>query len=71
MIYAMKLRIELEREIDGRWIAEIRDLPGVLAYGNTREEVFSSIQALAFLVLADRLRNRRLPGEILAIEFYT
>jgi predicted RNase H-like HicB family nuclease len=48
----MNLKIELEQEDDGRWIAEVVDLPGVLVYGKTREEATSHTQALALRVLA-------------------
>ena len=47
--------IELERETDGRWIAEVPDLPGVLAYGQSREEAVRRAQALTLRVLAERL----------------
>ena len=47
--------IKLDREQDGRWIAEVPELPGVLAYGATREEAVSRAQALALRVLADRI----------------
>ena len=50
-----KLRVELEREDDGRWIAEVMNLPGVLAYGGTREEALAKAEALALRVLAERL----------------
>jgi predicted RNase H-like HicB family nuclease len=49
------LNLETEQEDDGRWIAEIRDLPGVLAYGATRSEAIVRAEALALRVLADRL----------------
>lgn len=49
------MRIEVEQEEDGRWIAEVPELPGVLAYGNSREEAVGHAQALALRVLADRL----------------
>ena len=51
----MPLKVEVEREDDGRWIAEVPKLPGVLAYGQTRAEAVVRVEALAFLVLADRL----------------
>jgi predicted RNase H-like HicB family nuclease len=51
----MDLRIELEQESDGRWIAEVPELPGVLVYGTTRDEATLKAQALALRVLADRL----------------
>jgi predicted RNase H-like HicB family nuclease len=50
----MPLTSEVEQEDDGRWLAEARYLPGVLAYGATREEVLERVQALALRVLADR-----------------
>jgi predicted RNase H-like HicB family nuclease len=49
--------IEHEREEDGRWIAEIPELPGVLVYGVTREDAMARIQVLALRVIADRLEN--------------
>jgi predicted RNase H-like HicB family nuclease len=51
----MRLRVELEREVDGRWIADVTDLPGVMVYGPTREAALSAAQVLALRVLADRL----------------
>lgn len=49
--------IETEQELDGRWLAEIRSLPGVLTYGATQAEAIARIQALALRVLADRIEN--------------
>jgi predicted RNase H-like HicB family nuclease len=51
----MPLKVEVEREEDGRWLAEVPELPGVLAYGQTRAEAVGRVEALAFRVLADRL----------------
>ncbi len=51
------LRIELEQEEEGRWIAEIPDLAGVMAYGATPEEVRAKVEALALRTLADRLEH--------------
>jgi predicted RNase H-like HicB family nuclease len=51
------LRVEVEREDDGRWIAEVVDLPGVLSYGPTREEAIERAKALSLRVLADRLEH--------------
>lgn len=51
------LRIELEREDDGRWIAEIGSLPGVLAYEATREEARGKVEALALRTLGDRIEH--------------
>lgn len=49
--------VEIEREDDGRWLGEVVDLPGVLAYGSNREEAVAKAKALAFRVLADRLEH--------------
>lgn len=51
------LKIEIDREDDGRWIAEIAELPGVLAYGQTREEAIERAKALSLRVIADRLEH--------------
>ena len=51
------LRIELEQEDDGRWIAEVAELPGVMAYGRTRAEAEGKVEALALRTLADRLEH--------------
>jgi len=51
------MNIELELEEDGRWIAEVVDLPGVMTYGKTREEAISKVKALALRVLADRVEH--------------
>jgi predicted RNase H-like HicB family nuclease len=53
----MKLTIEVEREADGRWLTEVPELPGVMAYGQTQQEAIARVQALALRVLADRLEN--------------
>ena len=51
----MHLTIETEKEDDGRWLGEVPELPGVMVYASTREEVIARAQALALRVLADRL----------------
>lgn len=61
--------IELDREEDGRWIAEIPDLPGVLCYGGTRDEAMARVQALALRVLAERLEQAEAPAEFLNVSF--
>jgi predicted RNase H-like HicB family nuclease len=55
----MEFEIVFDREEDGRWIAEIESLPGVLAYGATRKEAESKVQALALRVIADRLEKEQ------------
>ena len=51
------LTIETERENDGRWIAELPDFPGVLAYGQSRQEAIDRVQALSLRVIAERLEH--------------
>ena len=49
------MKIEIDREEDGRWIAEVPDLRGVMVYGQSRQEAISKVEALALRVIADRL----------------
>ena len=53
----MNLKVEIDREEDGRWIAEVPELPGVLVYGPTRERAVAHAEALALRVIAERLEN--------------
>jgi predicted RNase H-like HicB family nuclease len=61
--------IELEGEEDGRWLAEIDALPGVLCYGDDRDETVAKVQALALRVLAERIEHREAPAELLTVAF--
>jgi predicted RNase H-like HicB family nuclease len=62
------LRVESEREEDGRWIAEVPALPGVLTYGETEAQARAKAKALALRVIADRLENgESLPHEMAAV----
>ena len=54
---AGKFVVEIEREDDGRWIAGVVALPGVMAYGSTREDALAKAEVLALRVLADRLEH--------------
>jgi predicted RNase H-like HicB family nuclease len=63
------LIVELEREDDGRWIAEIPELPGVMVYGATEDEAVAKVQALALRVMADRLENGEAESSLLNIAF--
>jgi predicted RNase H-like HicB family nuclease len=63
------LSIELDREDDGRWIAESLELPGVMTYGSTREEAITSTERLAIEVIADRIKNGELPQSALNVSF--
>ena len=65
----MKFRVEVEREEDGRWIAEVPELPGALAYGTSAEEAQARVQALALRVVADRLEHGEAGPELLDITF--
>lgn len=53
----LNFSIEFDREDDGRWIAEVPDLPGALVYGSTRVEALARVKALALRICADRLEN--------------
>jgi predicted RNase H-like HicB family nuclease len=57
----MTFTVEYEREDDGRWLAEVIELPGVLAYGGSENEAIAKAQALALRVLADRLKPNLAP----------
>jgi len=54
-----KLKIAYDREADGRWIAEVRSLPGVLVYGDTKPEAAKKARVLALRVLADRVESNK------------
>lgn len=65
----MTFKIELEQETDGRWLAEVVELSGVMAYGTTPEEARSKVQALALRVVADRLEHGEAGPDLLNISF--
>jgi predicted RNase H-like HicB family nuclease len=65
----VNLSIELDREDDGRWIAEALELPGVMSYGSTREEAIRNTETLAIEVIADRIQHGELPPSALNISF--
>ena len=56
-VSSVVMHIEIEREQDGRWLAEIPDLPGVMAYGQAQAEAVAKVKALALRVMADRLEH--------------
>ena len=62
-------KVEIEREDDGRWLAEVIELPGVLAYGDTQQVAVSRVQALALRVIAERLEHEEAGPELLSISF--
>ena len=61
--------IEFEQEVDGRWIAEVLELPGVLCYGAYREEAQAKAEALALRVVADQLESGEKTSDLASIEF--
>ncbi len=67
----MVLTVEFEQEADGRIIAEVLELPGVMVYGTTRQEALAKVQALALRVLAERLEQGSLQLDPMAVSFST
>lgn len=65
----MTFTIEYEQEEDGRWLAEVLELPGTLAYGQTVEEALSRVQALALRVLADQIEHGERDHKLINISF--
>jgi predicted RNase H-like HicB family nuclease len=68
-IAEVTLTIEIDREDDGRWLAEVPALSGVMAYGQDRDEAVARVQALALRVIAERLEHREAPAEFLNVTF--
>ncbi|MBF0556619.1 MAG: type II toxin-antitoxin system HicB family antitoxin [Nitrospirae bacterium] len=60
----MHLAIEIDREEDGRWIAEVQDIPGALVYGDTRDEAIVRVKALVLRIIADRIENMELVSDM-------
>jgi predicted RNase H-like HicB family nuclease len=69
MMGMVTLTIELDRELDGRWIADALELPGVMCYGSTRDEAIVNTERLALDVIADRILHGELPSSALAVSF--
>jgi len=63
----MNFTVEYEQEDDGRWLAEVKELPGVLTYGEDPDDAVAHAQALALRVIADRLEN----GEALPVLMFS
>ena len=63
----MNFTLDCEQEVDGRWIAEVPELPGVLAYGSSFAAAMAKAEVLALLVIADRLENGE--SEPVSIQF--
>ena len=65
----MKFTVEVEEELDGRWIAEVPELSGTMVYAATREEAITRAKALALHVLADQLEHGETPADLDNISF--
>jgi predicted RNase H-like HicB family nuclease len=68
-IASVTFTVEIEQEDDGRWLAEVPELSGVLAYGHDRNEAVARVQALALRVIAERLEHREAPAEFVNVTF--
>lgn len=66
----MNFRVELEQEADGRWIAEVPELPGVMVYGTSQIDAQAKVKALALRVLADRIEHGEAAADIGEISFH-
>jgi predicted RNase H-like HicB family nuclease len=64
----MNFTIESEKEDDGRWLAEVTALPGVLAYGSSRDEAIARAQVLALRVMAERLEHNEAKPQPISID---
>ena len=65
----MNFIVELEQEEDGRWIAEVIEIPGAMAYGKTQEEAMARVEALALRVVADRIEHGEITGDLVSVSF--
>ncbi len=65
----MNLRIDIEQEEDGRWVAEVPDLSGVMVYGKDRDQALALVQALALRVLAERLEHGEAAPDLIDVSF--
>jgi predicted RNase H-like HicB family nuclease len=65
----MTFNIEIDQEADGRWIAEVPEMPGVMTYGVTRTDAVAKVQALALRALAERMEAGEAVPELLTVSF--
>jgi predicted RNase H-like HicB family nuclease len=65
----MRFKVEIGQESDGRWIAEVLELPGVMTYGASADEAMAKVQALALRVVAERLEHGEAGPDLLSISF--
>jgi len=64
------MKIEFEKEADGRWIAEVPSLPGVMAYGKTKQEAQRKVSAIALRTLADKIEHGSTPSSVARLFTY-
>ncbi len=62
--YSISMKVEFEKEADGRWIAEVPKLPGVMAYGKTKQEAQRKVYAVALRTLADTVERGATPATV-------
>ena len=65
----MEFTVQYEREEDGRWLAEILELPGAMAYGNNPDEAVARAKALALFTVADRLEHSEAEAHLTDVTF--
>jgi predicted RNase H-like HicB family nuclease len=65
----MILKVSFEREEDGRWIADIPEIPGVMVYGASKEEALAKVQRLALAVLSEEMEESQEPTDFLTVSF--
>ena len=65
----MVFKVDIEQETDGRWLAEVPDLPGVMTYGESREDALAKVKALVLRVIADRLEHGETAPDLPSISF--
>ncbi len=69
LVRVITFKVEVEQEEDGRWLAEVLELPGVLAYGKDQDAAVSKVQALALRVVAERLEHGEAGPQLLSTSF--
>ena len=65
----MNFIVELEREEDGRWIAEVLQIPGALAYGQSQQEALARVEAVALRVIAEKLDQGEIQADLVRVSF--
>lgn len=65
----MDFIVELEKEEDGRWIAELVDIPGALAYGQSQQEALARVEAVALRVIAEKLDQGEIQADLVSVSF--